>query len=650
MPSRLAPAALLVALALTSTVRADDAAPTFKELRPVLEAHCFQCHGPEKQRGKVDLSTFADEAAVRKHRKLWQRVAGQVKALEMPPEGEAALPPAQRDRLVRWIEQTLAVADCTNPADRDPGPAPIRRLNRSEYERTVRDLLGLEFDAATAVGMTDDPAAGGFDTAANALNVSPVLMEKYFAAADYLLDRLLPPLRDGVPSKAAPPGARPDDRKAAEALLFVRPGKAVDRRDAARQVLARVARRAYRRPVQDAEVERLMKLFDAADTNAGRFEDALRLPLKAVLVSPHFLFRIEQDGASPKSEQPTPVDDHALAVRLSYFLWSSMPDDELFRLADAKRLSDPATYDGQVKRMLADPKARALTDNFAAQWLQLRKLPEARPSTEFFPTFNDRLRRAMHDETAAFFDHLRTADRPVLDLLDADYTFVNEDLARHYGLAGVKGPQLRKTQLKPGDHRGGLLGMGSVLALTSHTSRTSPTLRGKWILEVVFGTPPPPPPPDAGQLNEKQGKGAPKSFRELLALHARQPTCAACHNKMDPLGFALENYDAVGRWRDSHGGRPLETTGKLPTGETFTGPAELKKILLGRKDAFARNLAEQLLVYALGRELGADDECAVRDLTEALRRDDYRFSTLVRGVATSYPFQYRRDPATKAAE
>jgi hypothetical protein len=488
-----------------------------------------------------------------------------------------------------------------------------------------------------AVGMTDDAGAEGFDNLAGGLSLPPALLEKYFAAADYLLDRL-----DG---KAT---VRQADAKALrlarERVLSPLPGKGIPPRDAARQVIEKFARRAYRRPVDPAEIDRLMGLCERVAGRPDAYETGVRLMLKAVLVSPHFLFKIEADRAPAGSDKPYAVGDHELAVRLSYFLWAAPPDDSLSAAADAGKLSDPAEFDRQVKRMLADPKARALTDGFAVQWLGLKKLAEARPSTEFFPTFNGKVRAAMHDEVAEFFDHLRREDRPVTDLLDADYTFLNEDLAKHYGLPGVQGPAMRKVTLKPADHRGGLLGMGAILAMTSHTHRTAPTLRGKWILDVIFGTPPPPPPPDAGQLDESKGKGKdPKSFRELMALHAKQASCAGCHNKMDPLGFGLDNFDAVGRWRDDEGGRPLDVSGVLPTGERFRGPGELKGIIRKRQGEFLRNLAEKTLVYALGRELEYYDEPAVREITAAMEKDGHRFSSLIGSVVRSYPFRHRRN-------
>ena len=548
------------------------------------------------------------------------------------------LPAEQRELLVRWIRQTINTVDCSNPVDRNPGKTVIRRLTRSEYNRTLRDLLGLDFDGAEAVGMADDAAGNGFANMAEALNLSPTLLDKYFAAADKALDRVF-----AGQAAAAPPMSDANAWKRARQMYVrvfdVKPGDGLSERDTARQIISRFARHAYRRPVTDVEIDRLLRLYDLAAKKGDSFETGVRLMLKAALVSPNFLLRVEQDRGKEGSDEAYRVSDDELAVRLSYFLWSSMPDEPLFALAEQNKLSDPAELERQVKRMLADPKARALTDDFAAQWLQLRKLAEARPSQEFFPTFNQRMREAMYDETTTFFDKLREEDGSLLRLLDADYAYVNADLAKHYGLAGVEGNQLRRVALKPEDHRGSLLGMGSMLALTSHTSRTSPTLRGKWVLEVIMGTPPPPPPPDAGMLDESKAKGPmPKTFRELMALHATRPACAACHTKIDPLGYGLENYDAVGRWRTA-----TDATGQLPGGDKFTGPAELKRLLLKRQDQFLRNVTERMLTYALSRELQYDDECAIKDVAAALQKNEQRFSALVLGIVRSYAFQHRRN-------
>ncbi len=616
-----------------------------KDIRPLLETYCYQCHGSAKQNGGVDFSIFTDERTVLRERKIWVKATAQLEAGEMPPPKAPQPTAEQRALLVRWTKQTVASLDAAVTRDRDPGPSPLRRLTRAEYNQTLRDLLGVEFDVAEAVGIAEE-GGQGFDNLAAGLTLSPALMEKYFAAADKALDRFFAvtdpkttAFRDGNAKKRA--------QQAFDAVFFVKPGKDVTEHDAARKIIERFVYRGFRRPPKDVEIARLLKVYDRATPKGEPFNDAVRRMMKPVLVSPHFLFRVEEERGKPGSTEPYRVGDHELAVRLSYFIWATMPDEELSKLADEGKLSDPATLEKQARRLLADPKARALTERFAVQWLQLNKLATARPSTEFFPTFTQKLRQAMYDETTTFFDKLREEDRSLVELLNADYTYLNADLAKHYGIAGVDGPQMRRVALKPEEHRGGLLGMGSVLALTSHTSRTSPTMRGKWILDVIFGTPPPPPPPDAGMLKEEKDKKAPKSFREQLAQHATQPACISCHKRMDPLGFALDNYDAVGAWRDSSGGQKIDATGVLPGGVKLDGVADLKQVLLKRKPEFLRNVTEQMMIYALGRELQHFDEPALRDITTALDKNDNRFSILVLEVVKSYPFQHRRNTDDK---
>jgi hypothetical protein len=605
----------------------------------LLAERCIKCHGPEKPKGRVNLAALTDDKAALRQRKLLRKVIAQLEAKEMPPAKAPQLSDEQRELLLRWAQNAVRMVDCTNPAERDPGPALVRRLNRTEYERTIADLVGIRINARELVGLPDDTSGEGFDNLATGLSLSLAQLEKYFTAADKLLERLLGK-PDGTPSSQD--FNRDEARRAAEAILFSRPGEHQTGRDAAREVVARFASRAFRRPVTDPEIDRLMRLYDQAERQGDRHENGVRLLLKAVLVSPHFLLRVERDR--PDAREAYPVNDHELAVRLSYFLWSTMPDRELISLANQQKLSNPAVLEQQVRRMLADRKARALTDYFAVQWLQLRKLREARPSQEFFPSFTNGLRNAMYEEAVTFFDQLRLEDRSILDLLDADYTYLNEELARHYGVPDVKGPQIRKVALRPDDHRGGLLGMGGILTMTSHTSRTSPTLRGKWVLDVIFGTPPEPPPPDAGQLKENKKKGeAPKTFRELMAQHATQASCVGCHKKMDPLGYALDRFDAIGRWREDPKDKPLDTFGQLPTGEKFNGPVELKQIVRKRQDEFVRGMTERLLMYSLGRELQDSDECTIRDVMTGLKKNDYRFSILVREIVQSYPFRYRRN-------
>lgn len=623
------------------------------DIRPILQSRCMECHGVSEQSGNVNFDAIESDKSAAFNRKTWRRALAQLKAGDMPPAGEAPLEPDQKKKLLDWMQRTLAVIDENDPANRDPGPAVIRRLTLVEYNNTVRDLLGIEFDAA-AVGITEDSGEGNtFGNLAVALELPPALLEKYFNSADQILDRFF-----GTELSSTVNGRIQDQARASREKLFglkpnewrrpdyvVAPPKGVEPREAAKQLIGPVMRRAYRGQATTQDTERLLVLFDRATAQEKSYGDSIRLMLKAILVSPKFLFRLEPNPAGAKPGENIAVSDHELAVRLSYFLWSSMPDDELLDLAERNELSRPEVLEKQIARLLADKKARALTDNFAVPWLQIHKLPVARPSTEFFPEFNANIRQAMFEETTTFFDMLRQQDRSLLELLSADYTYANEELAKYYGLTEVKGKEPQRVELKAGDHRGGLLGMGSVLAVTSHTSRTSPTLRGKWILEVLFGTPPPPPPANVSQIKEeRRGKKEVETFREKLAQHAHDKSCAGCHRKMDPLGFALDNFDAVGRWRTTVGDLKLDVSGELPTGEKLNGSADLQKVLLARKDEFIRHLSSQMLMYALGRELDNFDDCPLQRITAKLQAEDYRFSTLVREIVLSYPFRNRRSP------
>lgn len=613
----------LAAIALAG--RAAATVPTANDVRTWLADYCLHCHAGAKPKGGVDLRGFLDATGVPNSARLSKRVVEQVESHEMPPAGAKALAPAQRAHLVGFLRSALAAHDASNP---DPGPAVLRRLSRTEYDRTMRDLLGMDGSAAASAGLPEESPAQSYENLADAMTLPPTLLEKYLAAADAALDRLY------AGGRVDANGGSPEGR-AARAAFDAVIGSGTDR-TAARAALARFNRRAYRRPPAVAEIDRLLALYDAARQRGEPHAAALRWPLKAILVSPHFLYRVERDR--PGEARAYRVNDHELAVRLSYFLWATMPDAALFAAADAGRLSDPAEYERQVSRMLSDPKARALTDQFAAQWLQLRKLADARPSTEFFPTFTPQLKDAMAEEVRTYVDRLRSENRSVLELIDSGYTYVNADLAAHYSLKGVSGHEFRRVALAPGDHRGGLLGMAAVLALTSHTSRTSPTLRGKYVLEVIFGTPPPPPPPDVGNIDDLPKGRAAKSFRELLNQHATKVSCAGCHRKIDPLGFGLDQFDAIGRWRTG-----IDASGKLPGGETFDGFDGLKAVLLRRQDEFVRNVASQMLTYALGRHVRDADEPAVTAIATAAKADGYRYAALVRAVANSYPMLHRRN-------
>jgi mono/diheme cytochrome c family protein len=608
------------------------------EVRPILLARCAKCHGGEKKKGGIDFSALADGAGLLEQRKLWKKTFDQVDVLAMPPQKEPTLEAKERERLLAWTRAATSWVDPARASRRDPGPAPLRRLSRTEYALTIRDLTGLDFDASQAVGMPEEePGAQALESRAEGLTVSLVHLEKYFLAADQVLDRLL----------AGRPGSKLTPKKAsAEAyarVFFAVPGPDLSEEGAARKILSRFLRLAYRRPVSGEDLDPMVAVFRAARDRRELFEEAIRVALRAALVSPSFLYRLEGSRPAGGGRGPHPLTEHELATRLSYFLWSRMPDEALLSAADRGHLSEPAVFEAQIRRMLADPKAHALTQSFAIPWTRLKFFNRARPSTDHFPTFTRKLRDAMLQEATTFFDKLREDDRPVLDLLDSDYTYVNEELAKHYGIDGVKGDTFHRVDLKPEQHRGGLLGMAAVLAMGAETSRTSPTLRGKWVLEVLFGTPPPPPPANAGRLKEDGKKEkTPKTFREKIALHAKDPSCAACHSRIDPMGFGLEQYDAIGAWRETVGEAAVDCSGVLPSGEQFHGAAELKAVLRKKQGAFVRNLVEQMFSYALGRDLGDDDEAAVREAKAFLEKNECRFSALMIGVAESLPFRWRR--------
>jgi hypothetical protein len=479
----------------------------------------------------------------------------------------------------------------------------------------------------------------GFDNAGATLFTTPVLLEKYLEAADLVLGTLLPAAGD------KPPAANKLDAERLEAvrrqLIVAVPGPKTTAREAARTVLESFLPRAFRRPATAKELERYLGVFDQAVAKGKSYEPSLRVALKAVLVSPSFLFLTETPPEKPGVYR---LGHYEVASHLSYFLWASMPDAELLRLAERGRLHDEKVLRDQVRRMLRDPRSRGLADGFAAQWLGIRPLGTTiRPDAKLFPEFSQELAAAMREETALFFDAIVREDRSVLEILDADYTFLNERLAEHYGIAGVKGPQMRRVKLDD-SRRGGVLGQASVLTVTSFPHRTSPVLRGRWVLDELLGTEVPPPPPDVPVLNERGNRGDKAlTLRELLEKHRAKPECATCHSRMDPLGFGLENFDALGRWRTEQGGKPIDSVGVLPTGERFEGPAELKRLLLKkRRPEFLRNFSRKMLGYALGREVTRPDQCVVRDCVSALEQGEYRSSRLIEAIVVSFPFSHRQ--------
>jgi len=451
-----------------------------------------------------------------------------------------------------------------------------------------------------------------------------------------------------------PLGFTPDKLPASHRRIFIaRPTTAGDRSTAAQQVLTAFARRAFRRPVTADEVARYLTLFTAADRDGESFEGAMLTPLAAILVAPSFLYRIEADRPLDAATGAYALDCHALAARLSYFLWSSMPDEELFRLADAGTLSDPAVIAAQVTRMLADPKAEALTRIFVPQWLQIGAVETFTPDHQQAGELGTNLRTAMMEEPVALFAHLLRANRSLLELLDADYSFINEDLAKLYEIPGIKDPEVKgrkdRTLVKatlPSGRRGGVLTMAAVLTATSYPDRTSAVRRGKFVLEAILGAAPPPPPPEVQPLIDaaKTDKAGKISLRQRLEQHRADATCASCHARMDPLGFGFENYNPLGKWRDKESNLAIDASGTLPDGRSFKGPSDLKKLLLERKDDFTRCLSEKLLTYALGRGLESFDRRSVAAIAAAAKAGDHRLSALITAICLSHPFRQRSGP------
>ncbi|HKE03949.1 MAG TPA: DUF1592 domain-containing protein [Blastocatellia bacterium] len=424
------------------------------------------------------------------------------------------------------------------------------------------------------------------------------------------------------------------------AKIFVcRPATAKEEPACAKRILAALARRAFRRPVTDADLNPLLGFYERGRRD-GDFDYGIQSAIEAMLVSPDFLFRVERDPI--RAAAVYRLNDYELASRLSFFLWSSIPDDELLNLAEQEKLKNPVVLQRQVRRMLDDPRSQAFVSNFGGQWLYLRNLETTTPDPDIFPVFDESLRQAFRRETELFFESILRENRSVFDLLEANYTFLNQRLAEHYGIRGVYGSQFRRVALTD-PNRGGLLGQGSILTVTSYPNRTSVVQRGKWILENLLGAPPPPPPPDVPDLKPRGKDGRLLSMREQMDLHRANPICASCHARMDPIGFALENYDAIGRWRTKDAGAPIDASGKLPDGTKFNGPAELKKILLtGHRDEFVTTVTEKLLTYALGRGLEPYDAPAVRAIMREAAQDDYRLPAMINAIINSKPFQMRK--------
>lgn len=597
---------------------AEEATSSFSQsVVPFLRSYCVDCHGGDVPEGGVGLDNYQQSSRIQTDIEIWEKVLRMVTDRTMPPADMPQPTEAELKAAIAGIERELATYDCS--AEPHPGRVTIRRLNRAEYNNTIRDLVGIDFHPAD--DFPSDDVGAGFDNIGDVLSMPPLLLEKYLAAAEEIAEK-------SFAEGKSPLGPITADTPEEGMAAFT-------------EKLRMFATRAFRRPVTEEELQRLRSIAMLAFEEGNTDSDCFTAPMQAVLVSPHFLFRVELDPAADDADGIRELNDYELASRLSYFLWSSMPDQELFDLAAEGKLHDPQVLHAQVDRMLDDPKSRALVDNFAGQWLQLRDLSHLNPDPVLFPNFDDELRVALRRETELLFESIIQEDRSVIDLLTAEETFMNERLARHYGISGVTGEQFQRVDLP--EHRRGILTQASILLLTSNPTRTSPVKRGKWILDNLLGEPPPPPPANVPELEEtSQALG---SLRERLEEHRRNPNCAVCHHKMDALGFGLENFDAVGAWRDADGHHEINPAGTLPGGASFNGPTELVQILVDQyRDEFVRCLTKKMLTYALGRELTSADRCAVDRIEKQLAAESFRFRSLVNGIVTSDPFTKREAP------
>lgn len=822
----------LLGLLPASQAQRSSQSDFFKQtVRPFLAEHCLSCHDGTTKSGGLNLEVFQDAASVAQQREIWEEVLTRLQTGQMPPQGMPRPHKASVAAVTRWLEQEFARADrLVKP---NPGRVTARRLNRAEYNNTVRDLLGVDTEPAN--DFPQDDSAHGFDNIADALSLSPTLMEKYLAAAEkiarlavfgpasnvqtfriepvrprrleinpvqitqapfytlhdydvtgvshpgsYHLTRYFPATgeyqfrvrADG----AKPPGSEPQmldfyiDGKIVKSFEVIRrltatnevlptfmevrlkvtagrhqliaafprlfeglppsfngpnpsklpqppppdparvfpplPANAtpeqIKQREAAierfknrkptfdgmaiaeleingpfnpvkgpsaeaqqklytcghfdghhqpacaRKIVSDLAHRAFRRPVEPAEVNGLTAIITNAQQRGRSFEQALALAVQTILVSPDFLFRIEKDRNPQGLTASYQISPHELAARLSYFLWSSMPDEELLRAADNGSLHRPLVLTAQVRRMLKDAKARALVENFVGQWLEIRRLESVQPDRDRFPDFDDYLRVSMLKETETFFQNLMQTDGSILDLIGGKYTFLNERLARHYGIKGVTGTEFRKVDLA-GTPRTGLLTQASVLTVSSYGNRTSPVLRGKYILENLLNTPPPPAPANVPPLDET-AVGSKASLRQQLEQHRANPVCASCHARMDPLGFSLENFDAVGAWRAQDGKFPIDPSGTLPDGRAFRNADELIGILKTERGAVTEALTEKLLTYGLGRGVERHDRTTIKQIAANVAANQYRFSSLVLEIVKSLPFQRRTEEKPAAQQ
>ena len=759
---------LLIAC-INGPARAEKTKPYPKEILPLLQEYCYDCHGDGAKKGKLALDLYSKHEEIIGDSELWKRVWENLHRRNMPPADKDQPADEEIDRILSWIEKTVFEQD---PEKTNPGQVVLRRLNRVEYKNTIRDLFGVKIETESL--FPADDTGHGFDTIGEVLTVSPLLMEKYMVVADLVLEKAFggggandtkliyaaPLIRGGkssgeervLPStgsfsvtpailssgsyvveieasasragkgfaemgvkigrkfsqtievKAEYPSFKAyrfeqvlektggleiratflndfydpqnKDRKRRDRNLFVRKIALVPQdilsadcsgrrksilggvrdedftQEKVHVVLRKLLPRIYRVGLSEREIARHLDLFNATREGGGGNFEALRVALKAALVSPRFLFREETRMDKDGGAKSYPLDDFALASRLSYFLWSSLPDDALWQRARSGTLR--SNLGMEVRRMLADPKTDAFIANFTGQWLQLRDLETSNPDRRRFPSFTDELREVMRKETELFFSHLLRENRPISEFLTADYTFSNKKLADYYKLEGVFDNEFRKVLLSGANRkqRGGVLSHSSILTITSNPTRTSPVKRGRWVLDNLLGAPPKDPPPGIPELEDSSsGTDLKLTFREQLAKHSRSSECSSCHISMDAMGFALENYDAIGKWRMSERGKPIDAMGKLATGASFSGPMELQEFIAEKKlSAFTRCLTEKLLTYGVGRGMEYYDRVAIEKIAHKVSQKGKGLQDLIVEVVISVPFAFVGERSASATD
>lgn len=594
------------------TVASGLAAQQFEQSQAFLKQYCGACHGGKAAVGGFQLDKVKDPRSFAADTHSWVRLRTRLENHEMPPKGAPMPGLDAREAFAKWVNAELKREACSSGIT--VGPRPLRRLNRDEYTATVQDLLDIHLDIGGSLP-ADGAGGEGFDNAAETLFLSPLHSEKYLDTAKLALDFAA------------------KEYKSRARILVSKPGDGVTAEAAARKILAKFLPRAFRRPVTDAEMTPYLELFRAAQSKGSEFEPAVFNMLRAVLVSPQFLFRLESG-------------EYALASRLSYFLWGSLPDELMFDLARDKKLNRPEVLRALVDRMLRNDRSGDFAQRFIEQWLHTRELSgDKMPDAKLFPQYakDEDLRGDIRLQPVYFFREILIRKLSLLNLIDSDFTIGTSHLEKHMSLKLPLDPG-RRTQpqwvaLPEGSKRGGVLGMPAVLAISSYPYRTSPVLRGAFILDAILGTPPPPPPANVPPLGEEKAGAAPKSVRERLAMHRANEPCAGCHSRIDPMGFALENYDSIGRWRDEEGGKKVDSSAELSDGRRFEGPQELRKVLLEKKDLFVRNLTNKMLGYALGRGLTLKDSCTVDAIVEEVKQNNYNAAKWIEAIVLSAPFR-----------